>query len=88
MADKTANKMKLYPLMWMVLGLTVASIIIFVTAMLIPPTGEVHPSVLKGMAIVTADIALINFAYAIATGKTATFSHGKTKATIGTKKQE
>ena len=69
--------------MWLVVGLAVASVVIFVVGLLIPPPGEVHPSVLKGLAILTADIALVIFAYAVVSGKTATFTHGNTSATVG-----
>ena len=77
------KNIRLHPLMWLVLGLVVASVIIFVIALWLPPQGEVHPSVLKGLAIITADIALVIFAHAIASGKTATFRHGSMTATIG-----
>lgn len=73
----------MHPLMWLVVGLAVASVAIFIVSLLIPPPGEVHPSVLKGLAILTADIALVIFAYAVVSGKTATFTHGNTSATVG-----
>lgn len=80
---KNGKEIQLHPLLWLVLGLVVASVIIFVIALWLPPQGEVHPSVLKGLAIITADIALVIFAHAIASGKTATFRHGNVTATIG-----
>ena len=70
--------------MWAVIGLTAASFVLLLIVALIPPQGEVHPSILKGLAIISIDVALINFAYAIVSGKVATFSHGKTTATVGT----
>lgn len=82
------NGWHLHPLMWVVVGLTIASVGIFVTGLLIPPAGEVHPSVLKGLAILTADIALVIFAYAVVSGKTATFTHGNTSATVGDIKEQ
>lgn len=72
--------------MWTVIGLVAASVILFGVALLLPPQGEVHPSVLKGLALISVDIALVNFGYAIVTGKTATFKHGKTSATVKGKK--
>ena len=75
------------PIVWAIIALTVASIALFLVALLLPPQGEVHPSVLKGLAIMTANIALVNFAYAIATNKVATFKHGKTSATVGATKK-
>lgn len=77
------NGCNLHPLMWLVVCLTAASVGIFVTGLLIPPPGEVHPSVLKGLAVLTADITLVVFAYAVVSGKTATFTHGNTSATVG-----
>lgn len=76
-------KGKLHPLIWLVIGLAVASVIIFVVALLLPPAGEVNANVLKGLAIITVDIALAIFAYAVVSGKTATFEHGSTRATVG-----
>lgn len=77
------NCWHLHPLMWVVVGLTVASVAIFVVGLILPPAGEVHPSVLKGVAILTTDIALVIFAYAVVSGKTTTFTHGNTSATVG-----
>lgn len=78
-----AKHVHLHPLMWVVVGLALFSALIFVVAMCIPPEGEVHSSVLKGLAIQTTNIALVIFAYSVVSGKTATFEHGKTKATVG-----
>lgn len=87
--DKSSDKggWHLHPLMWVVVGLAAASVCIFVVGLLIPPPGEVHPSVLKGLSILTADIALVIFAYAVVSGKTATFTHGNTSATVGGNKE-
>ena len=77
------NGWHLHPLMWLVVFLAVASVILFAVALAIPPEGEVHKSVLEGLGIITIDIALVIFAYAVISGKTATFTHGSTTATIG-----
>ena len=77
------NGWHLHPLMWLVVFLAVASVILFAVALAIPPEGEVHKTVLEGMGIITIDIALVIFAYAVISGKTATFTHGNTTATIG-----
>ena len=82
-SENDKNGWHLHPLMWLVVGLSVASVVIFLVSLLLPPAGEVHPSVLKGLAILTADIALVIFAYAVVSGKTATFTHGNTSATVG-----
>jgi len=77
------TKRKLHPLMWAVIGLTAASFILLLVGTLLPPQGEVHPSLLKGLGIISVDVALVNFSYAIVSGKVATFTHGKTSATVG-----
>lgn len=87
-ANTDKKKVSLHPLMWTVIGLTAASFGLLLVAMLLPPQGEVHPSILKGLSIITADIALVNFAYAIVSNKVATFRHGKTTATVGTAKKQ
>ena len=82
--NKTDTKrIHLHPLMWLVVALAVASVIILIVAILLPPTGDVYPNVLKGLAIITVDIALAIFSYAVISGKTATFTHGNTTATVG-----
>lgn len=80
--DKRQRK-KLHPLMWAVIGISIASIAIFVVALLLPPPGEVNGNVLKGIAILTGQQGLVVFAYAVYSGKTATFTHGNTQATVG-----
>ena len=74
--------------MWCVIGLTAASFLRLLVAALLPPQGEVHPSVLKGLSVISVVVALVNFAYAIVSGKTAPFAHGKTTATVGGKQKE
>lgn len=78
---------KIPPIMWVIVGLSLLSVIVFAMGLLLPPAGEVHPSVLKGLGIMTANITLVIFAYAIATDKTATFKHGNTSATVGGKQK-
>lgn len=77
------KRFHLHPLMWVVVGLALFSAVTFLVAIFIPPEGEVHSSVLKGLSIQTVNIALVIFAYSVVSGKTATFEHGKTKATVG-----
>lgn len=83
MTTAKKSKFHLHPLMWVVVSLTIFSAFIFLVALFIPPEGEVHASVLKGLAIMTTNIALVIFAYSVVSGKTATFKHGDTTATIG-----
>lgn len=77
------NGLHLHPLMWLVVFLAVASVLLFAVAIVIPPEGEVHKTVLEGLGIITIDIALVIFAYAVISGKQATFTHGNTTATVG-----
>lgn len=81
--NKQRGRVHLHPIMWVVVGISIASVLIFIVAMLIPPPGDVNTSVLKGIGLLTAQQALAIFAHAVISGKTATFSHGQTKATVG-----
>lgn len=82
------NGWHLHPLMWLVVFLAVASVILFAVAIAIPPEGEVHKTVLEGLGIITIDIALVIFAYAVISGKQATFTHGNTIATVGSARND
>ena len=79
----TKQRIHLHPLMWLVVFLTVSSVLLFSVSIFIPPEGEVHKTVLEGLGIITIDIALVIFSYAVISGKQATFTHGNTTATIG-----
>lgn len=81
--NRTNQRKRLHPLMWVVVGITLASIAIFVVGLILPPPGDVNANVLKGIAILTVQQALVVFAYAVYSGKTATFTHGNTQATVG-----
>lgn len=74
---------RLDALTWVSIAFGVATFVLLVVAMVIPPRGQIHPSILQGAAIVTANVALIIFAHAIGTGKKATFRHGNTTAVVG-----
>lgn len=82
------QRKRLHPLMWVVVGITLASVAIFVVGLLLPPPGDVNANVLKGIAILTVQQALVVFAYAVYSGKTATFTHGNTHATVGGSQQQ
>lgn len=82
------NGWHLHPLMWLVVFLAVASVILFAVAIVIPPEGEVHKTVLEGLGIITIDITLVIFAYAVISGKHATFTHGNTTATVGSARND
>ena len=79
---------KLHPIVWVTLGLSVVSAALFLWGLLLPPAGEVHASVLKGLGIMTANITLVNLSYAISSGKTTTFKHGNITATVGGTKRK
>lgn len=82
------NGWHLHPLMWLVVFLAVASVLLFAVAIVIPPEGEVHKTVLEGLGIITIDIAMVIFAYAVISGKQATFTHGNTTATVGSARND
>lgn len=59
------------------------SIGLLITSFLMPPTGEIHPSVLKGAAELMFYPALAFAAKALAEGKSAKVQHGSTVVSIG-----
>lgn len=76
-------RVHLHPLMWCMVGLTAFAIGLFLAGFFVPPVGVIDGSVLKaGGEVIGLQVSLLA-AYAIATGKTATITHGQTTATIG-----
>ena len=61
----------------------VTAIVLFIASFLVPPTGEINPSVLKAVAELLGFAALATIADAIRFGYDATVTHGGTTVTIG-----
>lgn len=65
---------------WLCLGVAV---VLFIASFIVPPTGEIHPSVLKAGAELLGFVALADVADAIRFGYDASVTHGGTTVTIG-----
>lgn len=68
--------------------LTFLAVALLITSFFLPPTGEISPSVLQGVAEIFAFMALWTVIHAINTGKTARIKHKETELTISDKKEE
>lgn len=66
----------------------VSSIVLFIISLFMPPTGEIHPSVLKAVAELIGFVALSILADAIRFGYDATVTHGGTTVTIGNREED
>ena len=60
----------------------VAAIVMFAISFWLPPRGEIHPSVLKAVAILFGFAALGIVGKNLADGKEVKFNHGETEITI------
>lgn len=56
---------------------------LLIAGICIPPPGEIHPSVIQGVGLVTVVIAIFFAWDATVRGLGAKFEHGKTKVSIG-----
>lgn len=56
---------------------------LLIAGICIPPPGEIHPSVIQGVGLVTVIIAIFFAWDATVRGLGARFEHGKTKVSIG-----
>lgn len=59
-----------------------SGLVIFIVGFLVPPLGEVHTSVLKGIGELLGFVAIFFAWYAVKQGRSAVFAHGNTTATI------
>lgn len=60
---------------------------LLIAGVCIPPPGEIHPSVIQGVGLVTVVIAIFFAWDATVRGLGAKFEHGKTKVSIGRDKK-
>jgi len=75
-------KIKLSPQAWTAIALSVVAAGTFVAGICIPPPGEVHPSVLKGIGFMIVLVAIFFAWDAVVRGLNARFEHGQTKVSI------
>ena len=70
---------------WAAIFLSVGAFGMLIAGVFIPPPGEIHPSVIQAVIIVTVIIAIFFAWDATVRGLSAKFEHGKTKVTVGGK---
>lgn len=58
------------------------TIVLFVASWIVPPTGEISPSVLQASAVLIGFSTLATVNNAIDRGKTVSFNHGNTNVTV------
>ena len=68
---------------WVAIALAIVAAATFITGMIIPPPGEVHPSVIQGIGLMIILVAIFFAWDAVIRGMETKFEHGKTKVTIG-----
>jgi len=73
---------------WVAIALALVAATTFVVGMIIPPPGEVHPSVIQGMGLMIILVAIFFAWDAVIRGLDAKFEHGKTKVTISGKRKK
>lgn len=74
--EETKNISKTTTILLWIFGLT--TITLFVASFIVPPTGEIHPSVLKGAAFLFAFATLVEAREAIREGLGVKLTHGHT----------
>lgn len=61
----------------------ITTIVLFVASWIVPPTGEISPSVLQSSAVLIGFGTLATVNNAVDSGKTVSFNHGNTNVTVG-----
>lgn len=61
----------------------ITTIVLFIASWIVPPTGEISPSVLQASAVLVGFATLSTVNNAIDRGKTVSFNHGNTNVTVG-----
>lgn len=62
--------------------IALTGLLLFIAGFIVPPLGEIHPSVLKGIGELLGFVAIFFAWYAVKKGRSAVFRHGSTTATI------
>ena len=77
------NLKALTPQAWVAMALALVAAATFIAGIIIPPPGEVHPSVIQGIGLMIILVAIFFAWDAVIRGMETKFEHGKTKVTIG-----
>ena len=70
---------------WTAIVLALIGAGLLIAGMVIPPPGELHPSVIQGFGLLTVMVAIFFAWDATVRGLNAKFEHGKTKVSVGGK---
>lgn len=70
---------------WTAIFLSIVSAGLIIAGIIIPPPGELHPSVIQGVGLLTVLVAIFFAWDATVRGLNAKFEHGKTKVSVGGK---
>lgn len=70
---------------WTAIFLSFVSAGLIIAGIIIPPPGELHPSVIQGVGLLTILVAIFFAWDATVRGLNAKFEHGKTKVSVGGK---
>ena len=75
----------LTPQAWIAIILSIVAAATFITGLIIPPPGEIHPSVIKGIGLMIVLVAIFFAWDAVVRGLDTKFEHGNTKVSISHK---
>lgn len=75
----------LTPQAWVAIGLAFVAAATFIAGIIIPPPGEVHPSVIQGIGLMIILVAIFFAWDAVIRGLDTKFEHGKTKLSFSQK---
>lgn len=70
---------------WAAIFLSAVAAAMFIAGIIIPPPGEIHPSVIQGIGLMIVLVAIFFAWDATVRGLSAKFEHGNTKVSIGGK---
>lgn len=79
------NVKSLTPQAWIAIILSFVAAATFITGLIIPPPGEIHPSVIKGIGLMIILVAIFFAWDAVVRGLDTKFEHGQTKVSISHK---
>ena len=79
------NVKSLTPQAWIAIILSIVAAATFIAGLIIPPPGEIHPSVIKGIGLMIILVAIFFAWDAVVRGLETKFEHGNTKVSISHK---
>ena len=72
----------LTPQAWIAIILSFVAAATFIAGLILPPPGEIHPSVIKGIGLMIVLVAIFFAWDAVVRGLDTKFEHGQTKVSI------